>query len=32
MTRQIAAGSAFLFMLLTLLPCPVELVYPAMPL
>mmetsp|Transcript_29317 Transcript_29317/g.69072 ORF Transcript_29317/g.69072 Transcript_29317/m.69072 type:complete len:591 (-) Transcript_29317:218-1990(-) len=32
LTRQIAAGSAFLFMLLTLLPCPVELVYPAVPL
>lgn len=32
LTRQIAAASAFLFMLLTLLPCPVELVYPAVPL
>jgi hypothetical protein len=32
LTRQIAAFSAFLFMLLTLLPCPVELVYPAVPL
>jgi membrane-associated protease RseP (regulator of RpoE activity) len=31
LTRQIAAVSAFLFMLLTLLPCPVELVYPAVP-
>ena len=32
LTRQIAAASEFLFMLLTLLPCPVELVYPAVPL
>ena len=32
LTRQVAAAAAFLFMVLTLLPCPVEVVYPAVPL